>query len=155
MEFQPIQTQEELDRIIGERLKRERQSVAKQYEDYEEVKVKKHELEQKIIELQTMIEEQGKRIDTEQEMSKKLQQDLDAKTLEHLKVRVAMENGLPYELATRLTGTNEDELMKDAETLMSFVQSERSNVPQPLKSTETGLDEISSEYQSLISKLNY
>lgn len=155
MEFQPIQTQEELDRIIGERLKRERQSVAKQYEDYEEVKVKKQELEQKIIELQTMIEEQGKRIGTEQETSKKLQQDLDAKTLEHLKVRIAIENGIPYELATRLTGANEEELLKDAEILRSFVQSERSNVPQPLKSTETGLDEISSEYQSLISKLNY
>ena len=39
-EFKAIETQEELDRIIGERLKRERDATEKKYADFETLKEK-------------------------------------------------------------------------------------------------------------------
>ena len=37
-EFTPINSQEELDKIISERIKRERESLSKKYADYDDIK---------------------------------------------------------------------------------------------------------------------
>lgn len=39
-----------------------------------------------------------------------------------LKTRIAHENGIPYELAGRLSGSNEEEIKKDAETMTKFLR---------------------------------
>ena len=52
--------------------------------------------------------------------------------LQTVKLRVAHELGIPYELAGRLNGTNEEEIKKDAETIKGFVGVK--NIP--LKSVE-------------------
>ena len=52
-----------------------------------------------------------------------------------VKMRIAHEVGIPYELAGRLTGENEEALRKDAEGLIKIMGSQAHKVP-PLKSTE-------------------
>ena len=56
-EFKSIETQEELDRIIQDRLSRQKESIEKQYADYETLKAEKQELETKAAALQATIEE--------------------------------------------------------------------------------------------------
>ena len=47
-EFTPITTQEQFDAAIGERLKRERESLAKKYGDYDALKQKTDDYERQI-----------------------------------------------------------------------------------------------------------
>ena len=50
-------------------------------------------------------------------------------------MRIAHEVGIPYELAGRLTGENEEALRKDAEGLIKIMGSQTHKAP-PLKNTE-------------------
>jgi len=47
--------------------------------------------------------------------------------LSAMRQRIALENGLPIELAGRLTGETEDDLKKDAESLVGFVKASDSS----------------------------
>ena len=118
-EFEAITTQEEFDQRIGERLKRERETVSKKYEGYlspEDV--------QKKYEGYLSPEEAA-------EKDKKIK----GYETNSAKMRIAHEHNIPYELAERLTGETEEDLKKDAETMAKFLKGK--SVP-PLKSTEPG-----------------
>lgn len=65
------------------------------------------------------------------EQTTALQAQIDSLKLENLKMKVAQESGLPSELASRLTGTNEKELRADAETLAKFTASKPSPAFKP------------------------
>ena len=53
-----------------------------------------------------------------------------------VKTRIAHEAGIPYELAGRLAGEDEDAIRKDAETVAKLLKTGQQ--PAPLKSTEPG-----------------
>ncbi|MEG1873329.1 MAG: hypothetical protein RR194_04715, partial [Ruthenibacterium sp.] len=60
-EFTPITTQEQFDAAIGERIKRERETIAKKYEGFDDMKGKIADYENKIGLLnQSMIAEAKK-----------------------------------------------------------------------------------------------
>ena len=68
-----------------------------------------------------------------------------------LKMRIAHENGIPYELAGKLSGETEEEIKKDAETLAKFVKNQQ---PQPLANTEHGhTNGKDAAYKSLLADL--
>ena len=69
--------------------------------------------------------------------------------LENLKYRIANENGIPLELASKLTGETEEDLKKDAETLSSFIR----KPTLPLKHTEPNVDDKSAPYKEILSNL--
>ena len=48
MEFKVITTQDELDNVIKDRLARQKETIESQYQDYEEIKSKKEELEKQV-----------------------------------------------------------------------------------------------------------
>lgn len=69
-----------------------------------------------------------------------------------LKSRIAIESGLPYELAGRLSGDDEDSIRRDAEALSRFIDQKQPLMP--LKSTETPV--VNSEdasYRTLLNNL--
>lgn len=117
-EFKPIESQEALDAIIKERLDRQKKTVTdeikKQYEGWVSPEDAKKSAEQ----LESL---KGKLTESETKIA-----DLTAKNsayeISSVKMRIAHETGIPYELAERLSGTNEDEIRKDAETLAQFAQ---------------------------------
>lgn len=128
MAFTPIETQEAFDEAIKARLERERASVRKEYEDYEGLKenlAKKtkeaEELSGSISGLKAQIDELTKKVSTNETDS--------------AKTRIAYQMGLPYEMSTRLVGTTEDEIRKDAEALQKLVGGARM---QPLFTPEGG-----------------
>ena len=129
--FKAIESQDELNAIIRDRLKRERETTEKRYEGW--ISPDDH---------QKALEEAGKTLDE----YKKARED-DAKTIEDLKAknqayetaslksRIAHEVGLSHEWISRIGGTDEESIRADAESLKKLVG--EAETPIPTKSTET------------------
>lgn len=152
-DFTPINTQEELDAILAERLRRKDEQTAKKYGDYDDLKTKVTTYETQIGDLNEKLEElTGKQKGHEKEVS-----ELTAKVKKYetaaLKSRIASEKGLPLELADRLTGETEEELGKDAEKLLGVVG--KTKKAAPLADPEPGKTTTDdSMWRSLAKNLN-
>lgn len=134
-EFKVIETQEQFDEVIGERLKRERETVEKKYENY----LSPEDVEKKMEGYLSPESEKEKYKGylSPEEVAKK---DAVIKGYEtnSVKMRIAHEYGIPFELASRLSGENEDEIKKDAESMKTILGN--STRPAPLRTTEGNID---------------
>lgn len=133
MAFEVIETQEQLDGIIADRLRRERETTAKKYADYDEIKQKVSDYEKQIGEMTKAADENAKKYSAYDTKFAEMQSKIKGYETNSVKMRIAHEKGIPYELAERLSGDNEDDIRKDAETLAKFVS--RGGTA-PLKSSE-------------------
>jgi len=120
-EFKVINTQEEFDAAIKDRLERERQKAIAPFADYEQIK----------NDLATLRKQSGEKDTT----IAQLQKDLQSAKTDLAKTRIALEKGLPQELASRLTGETEDDLRKDADTLAQLF-SDKKGGAEPSRSHE-------------------
>ena len=151
MSFKAIETQDELDRIISERLSRQKESFEKQLTDYDQLKTAKADLESQVGTLQSTIEQSK----SGQEDYTKQISDLTSKVAGYetanLRTRIALQNGLPYDLADRLVGEDEESIKADAERLSSFVAKPHSA---PLKNVEPNIQkDENSAYRKLVDGL--
>lgn len=109
-EFKVITTQEELDNVIRDRIRRAKDAEAAKYADYSSIK---EELENGRKTLNEYKENLGK--------TQKAYEDELAKnktlTAENLRTIAAIEAGLPVSMRDRLKGEDADTLKKDAEEL--------------------------------------
>lgn len=109
MDFTPITTQEQLDALIGERLKRDRETRARQYEGW----AKPEDVQQ--------LRQQIEALTAERDGHKKTIAEHEAKIKAYeaasVKSRIADEVGLDRRLVSRLTGDTEEAIRKDAEGL--------------------------------------
>ena len=149
MEFKPITSQEELDQIISARLTREREAVAKKYSDYDDLKGKVGTYETQIADYAKQLEEATKKQSGHEKTVAELTAKLKGYETDSVKTRIALEKGLPYELAARLSGDSEDAIRQDAESLAKFVS--RGPVPAPLRSSEP--EKVDSERAALTKML--
>ncbi len=125
-DFKVIETQEQLDAIIGERVKRaERRAeerAAEKYSDYEDLKTKAQTYEKQIADLS----EQIKGGETKQAEFTKQIEELTGKVHQYetasVKTKIALETGLPYQLADKLSGDDEDAIRADAKRMAEFVK---------------------------------
>lgn len=155
MAFEVIETQEQLDKVIGERISR----LKEQYAGYEDYKAKAEQydtLKKDHDSLVDQVAEYTKLIngDDENEGYKKqlesMQSKLKGYETNSVKMRIAHENGIPFELASKLSGENEDEIKKDAETMAKFLKSK--HVP-PLASSEKDTNEKKEALKKMLSGL--
>ena len=117
-EYKPITTQEEFDAAIKARLSREKEK----YGDYDQLKSRVTELEEENVGLKSTIEAHNQsKADADKQLEEMQKQITDYETTS-LRTRIALQNGLPYDLADRLQGTDEETLKADAERLVSFVK---------------------------------
>lgn len=130
-EFTPITTQEEFDAAIGKRLERERKTISDQYGDYETLKSKVADYEKQIGDLTASRDA--------------LQTQVKGYETNSVKMRIAHEIGIPFELAGRLSGETEEEIRKDATAIARFVS--KGKYIGPLKSD--GPDGESTERASM------
>lgn len=135
MTFKTIETQEELDRIIQERLNREKGKFA----DYDEIKTRNAELETEVDALKSTIEETSTAAKTHEQTIADLNKQIAEKETVNLRTRIALQNGLPIDLADRLIGSDEESIKADAERLAGLVS--KKQTPPPLKNTENNLGE--------------
>lgn len=150
-EFKIIETQEELDNIVKERIRREREK----YSDYEELKNRVSELETENSALKTTVEDDKQTRAGLDAQITDLQGKVNNYETASLRTRIALQNGLPYDLADRLQGTDEASLTADAERLAGFMRP--APVPQaPLKDVEP---EVSSgkelEMRQMLKEMNF
>lgn len=118
-EFTPITTQEEFDAAISKRLKRERETITAQFGDYDDLK-------KKVSEHETTIGNLTQERDT-------LKGQVKAHETNSVKMRIAHETGIPFEMASRLSGDTEDAIRADAETMAKYIHKP---ITGPLRSTE-------------------
>lgn len=150
-DFTPITTQEEFDRAIGDRIKRERETLEKKYSDYADLKSKAADYEKQLGELKTSLEDSTKKASEHEKTVADLTGKITSYELTSLKTRIAHELGIPYELSGRLTGNDEKELRADAESLSKLVAAGKPTPP-PLKDPEKnpGKDD---PYRSLLTNI--
>ena len=133
-DFTPIETQEQLDKVIGERIRRAEQKAAEKYADYEDLKTQNAGYVTQISQLQTQLQSQA---DKAKESETSIA-DLTAKVHQYetasVKTKVALEMGLPYQMASRLTGDDEKAIRADAEAMKQLIGAQVG--PAPLGSPE-------------------
>ena len=130
--FKPIETQEELDNIIKDRLKRERESTQKKYEGY----ISPEDHQKALTEAAKSFDDYKKAHESDEQTIADLTAKNKAYETASLKSRIAREVGLPYEWAERIRGEDETSIKSDAEALKKLVGSGSQTLP--TKSTETG-----------------
>ena len=120
-EFKPIETQEDFDKAIKSRIERAEKAVREQFSDYEQVKESASKADEKIKELTAELEKKQVTIDGNKAIVDELNAKIAAQELSSMKVSVALEKGLPYQMAERLTGANKEEIEKDADAMVKLI----------------------------------
>lgn len=123
-EFKVIETQEQLDAIIKDRLERAEKKQAEKYAGYlspEEVDAKTAELNNKVEDLSNSLNGANDKAKTDAEAIAGLEAKVKNYETASVKSRIAHEVGIPYELASKLSGETEEDIRKDAEALKPFV----------------------------------
>lgn len=153
MTFKAIETQEELDQIIQGRLDRQKESLVKQYSDYDQLKEQNTTLTKENTSLQSTISGNKEKYAGYDKNIDDLNSKIKGFETANLRTKVALDNGIPYDLADRLVGDNEDDLKKDAERLAGFVK--QGNPVPPLKDPEPNpSSDENNAYKNMINNLN-
>lgn len=145
-EFKAIETQEEFDKMIGERIRREKETVEKQYEGYlsPEAAAKKYE---GYLSPEDVTKKYEGYISPEEAAKK------DAKIkgyeTDSVKMRIAHETGLPYEMAARLSGEDEKSIKADAEALLKVMGRQKQQVPPMRQENVKGTDQTTAGLMAL------
>lgn len=154
-DFKVIETQEQLNEIIGERIKKAKEKAeaeaAEKYADYDELKAQVGTLTSQVEELtgqNTKLQESAAEAERNLAESAKYKTDLE-------KTRIALQAGLKIEYADRLRGETKEEWEADAEALAKDFAS--SHVTAPLGSNEPDLTIESQEkaaWKSMLADLS-
>lgn len=118
-EFTPITTQEDFDTAVSAAIEAAKESVRNEYSDYLSPDAEKEKYKGYLKPEEAA--EKDKKIKGYESQS--------------LKMKIAHETGLPYELAGRLSGETEEDMRKDAQSLAKLIGGGK-KVP-PLHNPET------------------
>lgn len=147
-EFKPITTQEEFDAAIKGRLSREKDK----YGDYDQLKTRVAELEEENVGLKSTIEANNQSKADADKQLEDLQNQIAGYETANLRTRVALQHGLPYDLADRLQGNDEESFKADAERLAGYIK--KSQPVAPIRISEPVLEKTENTlYKNLIQGL--
>ena len=121
-EFEPITSQDQLNAVIGNRLQRERESLAKQYEGFDGFKEKAEAYDKDIAERNAKIS------DLTAQLAERDGQ-IEAFKISSTKRTAAEKYGIPSAFADRISGTTEKEIMTDAEGMSKFFKAQQPSYP--------------------------
>lgn len=124
-DFTAITTQEELDTIVKARLAREKEK----YADYDQHKTRVSDLEKENGVLKSAAEASKNSAADYDKQIADLKKQVASYETASLRTRIALQNGLPIDLADRLQGNDEESLKADAERLASFVKPAEPKAP--------------------------
>lgn len=150
-DFKEIKTQEELNAIIADRLKRQKETIESKYTDYDEIIEENKKLKQQLSDTNSVLEKNKVNSEQFNNQIEELKGEISSYKLKNLKTDIALKHGIPYELASRLIGNTEEEITHDAKNLSGMLSTSESVTP--LKSIEDNLDNKDSGYMNLIENL--
>ena len=158
-EFTPItiNTQEELNRMFGERAeaarRAERERLEKQYAGFDEFKAKAGKYDADIAALNEKISG----LEGEKSTSAARISELEGKVREYetssVKMRIAREAGLPAEFANRLSGDDEAAMKADAEALSKLIKAQAGTAPMYHQGRDGGNDGRDAALKNLLKKV--
>ena len=154
-DFTPIETQEQFDAAIGERLKRERETQEKKYSGYVSPDVfsnKSKEYETKIGELNKSITAANEKLAGYDKQIAERDTRLKAYGTDSVKTRIAHETGLSYDAIKFLQGDNEENIRQSAQALKSLCGNGQAA---PLADTEHVTDTQAAAYKKLAAGLSH
>ena len=114
--------------------------------DYDELKEASAKYEQQINELQETIDAQKESLGSIDE----LKQEIESYKLKDIKTNIAIQAGIPLELASRLNGATEEEIKADAEKVAGFVNKKQ---PLPLRPSEPEVNNEKREMEQMLDQL--
>lgn len=147
--FKPIETQEELNNIIKDRLQRERQSTEKRFEGW----ISPEEHAKAIAEANKSFDDYKKAHEGDEATIKDLTAKNKAYETASLKSRIAHEVGLSYEWIGRISGEDEKSIRADAESLKKLVGAGQT-VVLPTKNPEANENVSDNKYKAVLNGIN-
>ena len=145
MDFKPIETQEQLDSIIKERIERAKNSVIEQYKDYETYKSNAEKFQKDIDTLNGKIAEKDTEIN-------RLNSEVKNYEISTKKNELCTKYGIPVGFAGRISGSNEEEIIADIQSLKELLGNTQPVAP--LGSTEGGESKDDNEsYKRLLKNI--
>lgn len=149
-EFKIIETQEQLDEIIKNRIER----VKAKYADYDSLSAKVQDLETEKLNLQDVIAKYEEAEGVSKTRIAELEKNVGAWETKALKQKVAIKYNLPFDLADRLKGDSEESLTEDAERLASLMVGNQPTYKQPLADVERPVKSgVSAAWQDVVNNL--
>ena len=148
-DFEAIETREQFEEAVKDRLEQERETVRREFSGY----LSPEAVEEKYKEYLSPkdAEEKYKGYLSPEDAANK-----DAAIAKYEKeskrVKVAMENGIPYELAGKLSGETEDEMKKDAEAFSKFLKG-KTTYPNFTRDTDNKDDSIREATKKMLNNL--
>lgn len=138
-------TDEQIEKVLeshGKTIKADKEKLV----GYDDIKAENKTLKDTIDTLETSLK------DLEGFEDKLAEKDnlIKEHEIKNLKYRIANENGIPLELASKLSGETEEDLKKDAETLSSFITKKQTL---PLRTTEPKVDDETAPYKEMLENL--
>lgn len=152
-EFKVIETQEDFDKAIQKRLAQKDREAAEKYQDYlspDKVSALKEEYDKKLLDAEEALKKANEQIAGHEQIVSDLTKRATTAEGDLLKSRIAHESGVPFELAGRLVGSNEDELKADAEKFASYLAPK--SAP-PLRSSDES-NNSNSGLANMLSQIN-
>lgn len=152
MAFTSINTQEEFDAAIADRLSRDRAKYAKQFEQEmkekgwkttDEVASLTKDLTDKVAALTAQVQSQTETINGHKTETDALNSKIHEYETNSVKMAVALEMGIPYQMAGRLSGDTEEAIRADAKAMAALIGG--ANQPAPLPGGGTGPKTSTSE----------
>ena len=119
-------------------------------DDYEELKTEKSNLEQELSDLQKTLSTKEEEFSNYESNLGELQKEVETYKLKDLKTSIAVQAGIPLELASRLSGETEEEIKADAEKIAGFVNKKQ---PLPLKPSEPDVNNEKREMEQMLDEL--
>lgn len=147
-DFTPIETQEQFDEAIKDRLARSEKKWQEKYSGYlspDDLSVKTKELNDKISELSNSLNSANEKATADAETIAGLEAKVKNYETASVKSRIAHEVGIPYELANKLSGDTEEAIRKDAETLKPFVTQKQTPPLRDPESRDAGSGDATKE----------
>lgn len=154
-EFKAIETQEQLDTIISERIGRAKDSVRKEYEGWispKDFEGKSKAINKKVSDLTEALNNANEKIKTHEKDIAEKDGKLRAYETTSVKTRIAHEYGLSYEAIDFIKGEDEESIKKSAEALKTLVGARKQSLP--MKSTEPEGNGKNAALKSMLQSMN-
>ena len=124
-EFTVIETQEQFDAAIKDRLGREKAKFAEQLAGYDETKVKLSDAEKQIADLTEALTAANEKISGFDEQIAERDSKISDYATRAAKTQIAHEMGLAFDAIEFLKGNTEDEIRASAESLKNLVGAQK------------------------------
>lgn len=142
-----IEGAEELKKTIDGEIGKDFVPRSEFNEKNEKLKSAQEKLESMTVQFDALSKEKG---GLESQIAE-LHEKVSGYEMASMKAKIAHEEGIPFELASRLTGSDEESIRKDAKLLSGLVSSKEAA---PLKSTEPHLSSGDEALRGMLKTLN-